>query len=77
MVVYPEQKVASIQEHILGMYEERFGRDAKNRFASEIDVLEAAKKILRTKAEASPKSRSPKSKERTTTKKTKRRRRHV
>ena len=40
-------------------------------------VLEAAKKILRAKAEASPKSRSPKSKERTTTKKTKRRRRHA
>lgn len=40
-------------------------------------VLEAAKKILRAKAEASPKSRSPKSKERTTTKKTKRRRGHA
>lgn len=39
MAVYPEQKVASIQEHILGMYKERFGQDAKNRFASEIDVL--------------------------------------
>ena len=40
-------------------------------------VLESAKKILRAKAEASPKSRSPKSKERATTKITKRRRRHV